>query len=586
MRILVGLVCDTSVAPATMAAVGQGLMELATADHAVEFRVEAAAGNPDVARSMLATAAVSGRFALLVLIDSGVSFRRGAMTELCDVAARRAMIAGADVPPFSGNLVGASLTVYPVARLAEACSRLPATDQSWWPFFVGEVTEVEGRRCYIPGAWALCRSFGGALLVHGLEARWSISGTSTPKRGRSPVVEVKYPEPRLPVDRYLEELARVAEVVRPAASSSESAALTEPPPMPAMPVRRLDRRIRVTLVNTCMLAGGAERQTCTIACGLDRARFDPVVVNTQPELGAHKPLLDLLAAADVPCVAGDCHPAIDQADVVLWWGPALRRRLLSGGPVRGSLHVAHSDSHWTAESIVACEKRIDRVVAVSGPAAAMVADVLGRPRGSVPVIWNGIDPAEFSGARPDRSAAPFTLGYLGRLSAEKNPVAIVRALAMLPGDVRLKIWGAGPLEAFLRDAVAELGLQPRVDFCGVANDRAAAFEQMDAMVLASLFEGLPLTVLEAMLARVPVITPPWGDLPLVLGSPRAGQMERRGFLADPDARGIADAVELLQELGGIPEMVERARSFALEHFTADRMVAAYSALFEQIAAEQ
>lgn len=601
MKVLIGVVCDAAgIAPATVTSiVATGLSSLAAAGHEPSLQVIPAAGNPDAARCLLAAQAMAGRFDVLLLADSGVWCERTAVLDLCEAANRRSAVVGTLLPPVleMGNggflAVSQSLMAVPVDALELAAAGLLKIEQGFYPIFVGGVRDVRGKRLLCPSGWTFCLDRTEVTgrqpeVLVGLRAAWSMPetpGEAAPSRAVTR--EMSYPVPRLPVDRYLAELHKVADGLRPAGNRS---ALTEPPREIEYSGPRKPGKIKVALVNTCMLAGGAERQTCTLAAGLNKERFDATVINANPEQGTHRPLAEMLRAAGVPCYSGDDHPSIDAADVVLSWGPALSRRIRAGRFSRPSIHVCHSDSHWTARAMLECERSLDRVVAVSGPAAAMAAGVLGRSVGEIPVIWNGIDPDEL-GSRPDvqrNTGGEFTIGWLGRISDEKNPISVIAALAKLPSRFKLAMWGDGPLAGFAEIAAAELGVSDRVRLMGVTENRGAALAQMDCLVLASLFEGLPLTVIEAMFAGVPVIAPPWGDLPLVLGSSQAGQMERRGFLIEPTADAIAGEVELLvafgaDRLGGV---VARAQAFAAEHFTVGRMVGSYAAIFEELAACQ
>jgi glycosyltransferase involved in cell wall biosynthesis len=599
VKVLIGIVCDAAgIAPATVTSViVRGLSDLAAAGHQPHLQVIPAAGNPDAARCLLSSQAMAGRFDVLLLADSGVWCERTAVLDLCEAAHRRGTVVGTLLPPVveadGGKFlaVSQSLMAVPVDALEMAAAGLLKIEQGFYPIFVGGVRDVCGKRLLCPSGWTFCldrTECTGRLpeVLVGLRAEWSMPAVhDEEKGGRVAAREMAYPIPKLPVSGYLAELQGVADGLRP---DGDRPALTEPPRAIEYTGPRRPGKVKVALVNTCMLAGGAERQTCTLAAGMDKGRFDVAVINANPEQGTHRPLAEMLRAAEVPCYSGGDHPSIDAADVVLWWGPALSRRIKSGRFSKPSIHVCHSDSHWTARAMLECEGAFDRVVAVSGPAAAMAAGVLGRGVEEIPVIWNGIDPAEL-GERPTTprhgSGDDFTIGWLGRISDEKNPISVISALAQLPSRFKLAMWGGGPLAGFAEIAAAELGVSDRVRFMGVAEDRGAALAQMDCLVLASLFEGLPLTVIEAMHYGVPVIAPPWGDLPLVLGSPSAGQMERRGFLIEPTASAIAGDVELLVAFGPdrLAEIVSRARSFAAEHFTVDRMVASYSALFEELA---
>lgn len=580
MRALVGIVCDAAgVAPATMRAVVDGLRALWRGGHDADMEIKPSAGQPDIARCLFAGQALAGQFDVLVLVDSGAYCAGPGLADLAEAAALRGAIVGTLTQPVleeggAFKAVSSSLTAYSRVALSAVAEAAPKVQQGVPAVFL---PRVEGGRL-IPGGWSFCFDHRKATglppeVLVDVRCGWAMPAEPKGKWPGVPVRQVSYPRPQLPVGRYLAELDKVAERLRP---DGQRASLTEPPPAIEMPAHVRPGRIRVALVNTCMLAGGAERQTCTLAAGLaKRDRYEVAVINANPDQGVHPPLLAMLEAARVPCYGGDDHPSIDGADVVLWWGPALRRRIGSRGLARPTIHVAHSDSHWTAAAIDECRAFISEVVGVSGPAAAMAADVLGRPRESVPVVWNGIDPAEFASVTRRPRDGSFVVGWLGRLSDEKNPIAVLRAVRLLNPGARLEMWGDGPLRGFVEEVVADMA--DRIVLHGTIEDRAAAFSQMDVVVLASLFEGLPLTVIEAMLAGVPVIAPPHGDLPLVLRG--------RGFLADPNVASIAGVLEDVRVLsrGELDSRTDAARAFALEHFSVARMTNDYAALIEGLA---
>lgn len=187
----------------------------------------------------------------------------------------------------------------------------------------------------------------------------------------------------------------------------------------------------------------------------------------------------------------------------------------------------------------------DRVIAVS----AGVADFLVKhecvPRRKIEVIANGVDTALFAQASPAarqraREALglkpeDFVAGSLGRLAPEKNFGVLVDVARQCP-DVRFVIGGTGPEEEALRGAMRGLG---NMSLAGEITDRAAFYAALDAFVLPSLHEALPMTILEAMAAGVPVVA---SDLEGV-SSALAGH----GFLVRPgDAGEIVASLRVLQ----------------------------------------
>jgi glycosyltransferase involved in cell wall biosynthesis len=228
--------------------------------------------------------------------------------------------------------------------------------------------------------------------------------------------------------------------------------------------------------------------------------------------------------------------------------------------------------------------RMDGVVLVhDGMRAVQGLDRLHDPRWRV--IENGIpvNPAAvprsaldprllaFCGARP-------VVGAVGRLSREKGFDVLLDAFAAAVRDgleARLVIMGEGPERAALEAAVAQRGLGHRVQLPGFVADAPSYLPLFDVLVLPSRSEGLPMTLLEALRAEVPVVATRVGGVPAVLDE------GRRGLLVPPgDARALADGIRMLVcDRVQASAMAAAGRRAVAEHFTSARMAERYVALY-------
>ena len=107
--------------------------------------------------------------------------------------------------------------------------------------------------------------------------------------------------------------------------------------------------------------------------------------------------------------------------------------------------------------------------------------------------------------RPER---PLVLGNAGRLNRQKGQhlfLQLGRRLLDAGLDCRLVIAGSGEREAELRSLAARLGLGEKVLFAGFQEDLSCFWQAVDLFVLTSLWEGFGFVLLEAMLARKPVL---------------------------------------------------------------------------------
>jgi len=103
-----------------------------------------------------------------------------------------------------------------------------------------------------------------------------------------------------------------------------------------------------------------------------------------------------------------------------------------------------------------------------------------------------------------------------RLDRAKFPECLIEAIA--PLEVQLKLIGKGELAGALREQVARLGLQERVEFIDQVpnSDIAAHYHEADVFAMATHYEGFCIPVLEAMAAGLPVVASATGPIPEVL----------------------------------------------------------------------
>jgi glycosyltransferase involved in cell wall biosynthesis len=158
----------------------------------------------------------------------------------------------------------------------------------------------------------------------------------------------------------------------------------------------------------------------------------------------------------------------------------------------------------------------DAVIAVSHGLAGFLTQAEGLPRHKTVVIENGVDPV-LAASAPSRAEARRRLGLpddvpvlgsVGRLAEQKGQADLIRALpqirAAAPGAILL-IAGDGPLRAALEDEARGAGVADAVRLLGHRPDVATVLAALDLFVLPSLWEGLPLALLEAMAMALPVV---------------------------------------------------------------------------------
>jgi glycosyltransferase involved in cell wall biosynthesis len=209
----------------------------------------------------------------------------------------------------------------------------------------------------------------------------------------------------------------------------------------------------------------------------------------------------------------------------------------------------------------------------------------GVAEDDVTVVRNGV-PA----VRPERLVKPvpggrWTVGMVALMRPRKGLEVVLEAIAKLEKrnhDVVLRCIGpfeTDEYEAEIDAQIDQLQIRHRIERVGFTDDVPAALAQLDAMVLPSLFgEGLPMVVLEAMAAALPVIAT------RVEGTPEAITNGVEGLLAEPrDPESLAQAIEsLVTGQHDWDQMAEAACARHARCFSDDAMAAGTAAVYRKL----
>jgi len=215
-------------------------------------------------------------------------------------------------------------------------------------------------------------------------------------------------------------------------------------------------------------------------------------------------------------------------------------------------------------------------------AARAHALAVGVPAARMTVIRNGVDSETFRPRTDTRADDALVVGYVGRLSPEKNPALFVRVAARLRAQgarARFVVIGDGPLRGELEALADALAIRDAITFAGVCDDMPARYRGLDLLLLTSWHEGTPLAVLEAMASGVPVAATDVGGVAelIVAGS--------TGCLAPPgDEVRLAElAYALLQDRATLGQLGRAARERVRTHFSIDEHVRHTAALLHEVA---
>lgn len=188
-------------------------------------------------------------------------------------------------------------------------------------------------------------------------------------------------------------------------------------------------------------------------------------------------------------------------------------------------------------------RRMDRIILVSSSMLKIPAFSDAR---KVQVINNGIP--ELSGdefCKNKNISSPLKMLAVGRLSKEKGFDYLIRAVAELNksgSPVQLSLFGEGRERAFLESLVDSLEQSNNITLRGFVSDPYKIFSEFDVLVMPSLTEGIPITLLEAMRGRINIIASSVGGIPEVLG-------EKYELLLKPaSVESLVEKIKLFQSM--------------------------------------
>jgi glycosyltransferase involved in cell wall biosynthesis len=223
-------------------------------------------------------------------------------------------------------------------------------------------------------------------------------------------------------------------------------------------------------------------------------------------------------------------------------------------------------------------RKVDRVIYVSRHDAGLAQTDRLLPRSTAAhVIYPSIAPSAHRRANCDDR--PFTVGFIGRMVEQKNPLLFVEVMNQLPGVAGV-CGGGGPLLDAVKKACHRDGLSSRLEITGDLEhvETLRLLCRLDVLVMTSLWEGLPILVLEAMYAGVPVVSVPVGGVPELIEHGRTGLLSRE-YCAE-------ELAALVRQLQNDPQrracISAAAHKQVQEGFLESQMIAAIGDLYREV----
>ncbi len=377
---------------------------------------------------------------------------------------------------------------------------------------------------------------------------------------------------------------------------------------------QMHRPLKVLRIISRLNIGGPAIHSITLTGGLDKARFESVLITGRPaeeegdmsylayEKNVKPIVIDELRRQTSPL--GDIKAFFKiygwirkiRPDIVHTHaskaGTLGRLAALAGGvPVK--IHTFHGHVLYRYFSPVKSKiyiliERIlshftDRIVAVSKRQQVELTRILGLHRHDKCVIIPlGLDLKPFLAVEESENKDALTVGMIGRLTKIKNHKMFLDGAALIKKkapnlNVRFVIVGDGELKYEISDYIKKLGLEKDVLMIGWKADLASIYSGLDVVALTSDNEGTPLCIIEAMASARPVVATDVGGVGDLVIDDKTGYLVWRG-----DVEAFSDRVlDLLKDKTRRRAFGAAARNLAASRYTEGRLIGDIERLYEE-----
>jgi sugar transferase (PEP-CTERM/EpsH1 system associated) len=237
--------------------------------------------------------------------------------------------------------------------------------------------------------------------------------------------------------------------------------------------------------------------------------------------------------------------------------------------------------------------RRDRLIAVGEAVRQALIRNEGMSAAQIEIIHNGVEQSPARLSDEERVALRTELGaanddllviQVARLDTIKDHATALKAFGLAAAQrpqLRLAIVGDGPERGSIERQIAASAFADRISLVGQRRDVPRLLAAADVFLLTSLSEGIPVTVIEAMIAGLPIIATQVGGVPEVVDG-AVGMLAPAG-----DAERIAAAIVKLSDDGNLRQNLgESGRRRVAERFSEDEMVRRYDRVYAEVLQRQ
>lgn len=227
-----------------------------------------------------------------------------------------------------------------------------------------------------------------------------------------------------------------------------------------------------------------------------------------------------------------------------------------------------------------------KLIAVSGSERDLALQYKIVPKQKVITLYNSIDPSDYSdyvyeNKVPEKlknNKSEIILGTVGRLYYQKDPITLIKSFKIINDAIpntKLVMVGDGPMIDKCLEVINELNLQNKIQLAGFQKNSKDYYKIFDLFILSSHYEGLPYSLLEAMVMGIPCVgTDVVGIKDLIIPG------ETGYLVAEGDYEGLAKAVlSLLENPSLLTLFSENARRITKANYNFNEGIKEYEQFY-------
>ncbi len=199
-------------------------------------------------------------------------------------------------------------------------------------------------------------------------------------------------------------------------------------------------------------------------------------------------------------------------------------------------------------------------------------------KAKTPIIYNGIDISIYQKKEIYETPNKLKFIHIGRFSIQKNHELLIEAFKIAHSNdknIELVLIGKGELEDVIKQKVNDYSLQDSIFFLGIKENINECLYNSDVFILTSNYEGMPMTIIEAMATGLPIISTKVGGVFSMI------ENNRTGILVNANISELASAMLKMRDEAYRESLGKKARMKAEEEFSSKKMAEKYLEIYNK-----